>query len=238
MITGVVCGVRVESIEEPVMREIRYLDTPAPIASDLARSQIGILWIVADCGNVASPDKINVMNHAGEILILTGPPGSGKTTTALALAEERGSPKAHLHSDDFWHFIKNGAIPPYLPEAHEQNAVVMDVIANVAEGYARGGFFVVVDGIIGPWFLQHFRRLAAPLHYVILRPPLDVAILRCQERGGDTLTDPVPITALHQQFSSLEQLEPHVLCTDGQTRRETLGMVIEAIEGGKFRLAT
>jgi len=26
MITGVVCGVRVESIEEPVMREIRYLD--------------------------------------------------------------------------------------------------------------------------------------------------------------------------------------------------------------------
>jgi hypothetical protein len=26
LITGVVCGVRVENIEEPVMREIRYLD--------------------------------------------------------------------------------------------------------------------------------------------------------------------------------------------------------------------
>jgi len=26
LITGVVCGVRVESIEEPLMREIRYLD--------------------------------------------------------------------------------------------------------------------------------------------------------------------------------------------------------------------
>ena len=26
MITGVVCGVRVENIEEPLMREIRYLD--------------------------------------------------------------------------------------------------------------------------------------------------------------------------------------------------------------------
>jgi hypothetical protein len=25
-ITGVVCGVRVEEIEEPIMREIRYLD--------------------------------------------------------------------------------------------------------------------------------------------------------------------------------------------------------------------
>ena len=26
MITGVVCGVRVEAVEEPLMREIRYLD--------------------------------------------------------------------------------------------------------------------------------------------------------------------------------------------------------------------
>jgi hypothetical protein len=26
LITGVVCGVRVENIEEPLMREIRYLD--------------------------------------------------------------------------------------------------------------------------------------------------------------------------------------------------------------------
>ena len=177
------------------------------------------------------------MKHAGEILILTGPPGSGKTTTAQALAEESGSPKVHLHSDDFWHFIKNGSIPPYLPEAHEQNAVVMDVLAGVAEGYAAGGDFVVEDGIIGPWFLQTFKAVTAPVHYVVLRPPLDVAILRCQKRGGDTLTDPEPITALHQQFSSLEQLEQHVLPTDEQTRHETLNMVIKAVEGGKFQLA-
>jgi hypothetical protein len=25
----------------------------------------------------------------------------------------------HLRADDFWHFIRKGAIPPYLPEAHE-----------------------------------------------------------------------------------------------------------------------
>ncbi|NIH75386.1 DNA polymerase III delta prime subunit [Ochrobactrum sp. P20RRXII] len=183
-------------------------------------------------------NRSNIMKHAGEILILTGPPGSGKTTTGLALAKESGSPKVHLHSDDFWHFIKNGAIPPYLPEANEQNAVVMDVLAGVAEAYAKGGYFVIVDGIIGPWFLQPFRRLATPLHYVVLRPPLDVAILRCQERGGATLNDPAPITALHQQFSSMAQLERHVLSTDGKDRHETLGMVIEAVEGGKFQLAT
>jgi hypothetical protein len=78
-----------------------------------------------------------------------------------------------------------------------------------------------------------------PRHSIMLsfaRRSLDVAILRCQERGGDTLTDPEPITALHQQFSSLEQLERHVLATDGQARHETLSEVIEAVERGKFRL--
>ena len=36
LITGVVCGVRVEAIEEPVMREIRYLDK---LVDELARGK-------------------------------------------------------------------------------------------------------------------------------------------------------------------------------------------------------
>lgn len=177
-----------------------------------------------------------MVDLAGEVLILTGSPGSGKTTTAQTLAREPGSRKVHLHADDFWHFIKNGAIAPYLPEAHEQNSVVVDVLAKVAEGYAGGGYFVVLDGIIGPWFLQPFKARAVPLHYIVLRPPLDVALERCSERGGDTLTDPEPITSLYQQLSSLGALERHVLRTDGHTPEQTLDAVIEAVQSGAFRL--
>ena len=36
MITGVVCGVRVEEVEEPLMREIRYLDK---LIDELARGK-------------------------------------------------------------------------------------------------------------------------------------------------------------------------------------------------------
>lgn len=174
--------------------------------------------------------------RAGEVLVLTGPPGSGKTTTAQALAVQPGVPKVHLHADDFWHFIGNGAIAPYLPEAHRQNGVVIDVLAGAAERYARGDYFVIVDGILGPWFLQPFSAMARPVHYIVLRPRLEVAIQRCRDRGGDTLTDPRHITALHEQLSSLGDLERHVLRTEGQDPAQTTREVAKALLSGAFRL--
>jgi predicted kinase len=172
----------------------------------------------------------------GEILILTGTPGAGKTTTASALAASGGSPKVHLHSDDFWHFIKQGAIPPYLPEAHRQNETVLGVLAKVAAGFAEGGYFVIVDGIVGPWFLHAFDEIDRPIHYVVLRPALEVAIERCRSRGGDTLSASGPITGLHQQFSALGPLERHVLATGHDNSESILMRVIAALESGRFRL--
>jgi chloramphenicol 3-O-phosphotransferase len=172
----------------------------------------------------------------GHVLILTGAPGSGKSTTAERLVAAVSGPAVHLRSDEFWGFIKNGRIQPWLPEAHKQNEVVMGILAQAAEGYANGGYFVVLDGIVVPWFLHPFRKLRRPIHYVVLRPGLDATIKRSQQRGGESLRDPGTISALHREFLAMGELENHVIETTAHTPDDTQAAVQAALASGRFRL--
>jgi tRNA uridine 5-carbamoylmethylation protein Kti12 len=177
-----------------------------------------------------------VFDLKGNILILTGTPGAGKSTTSRSLVAASSGPAVHLHADDFWHFIKKGAIPPYLSEGRKQNEVVLGVVAQAAEGYAKGDYFVVVDGIVGLWFIHFFTGLRLTVHYIVLRPALEAAMERCQFRGGETLADPEVIRGLHNQFSRLNEFENHVIETVGQTPDETLAAVQGGLVSGRFRL--
>ena len=90
--------------------------------------------------------------NQGRIIVITGAPGTGKTTTASAVAKESDLEKSvHMHTDDFYHYLSKGAIPPHLPESNEQNLIVIEAFLEAAKRYARGGYDVIVDGIVGPW---------------------------------------------------------------------------------------
>ena len=117
---------------------------------------------------------------AGHILILSGSPGSGKTTTAETLARLPGVPKVHLHSDDFWGYIKHGLIAPWLPESDAQNRMICEISASVAGQYARHGYLVVLDGVVRPWWLPAFATLDVPVHYMVLRTSVQEAVARCR----------------------------------------------------------
>ena len=68
----------------------------------------------------------------GRIIVITGSPGTGKTTTASAVAKESDLEKSvHMHTDDFYHYLSKGAIPPHLSESNEQNLVVIEAFIDV-----------------------------------------------------------------------------------------------------------
>ena len=60
-----------------------------------------------------------------ELLIITGPPGAGKSTVAQIVAG-RFEPSALVQGDTFFGFVARGYIDPWLPESHEQNTVVTE----------------------------------------------------------------------------------------------------------------
>ncbi len=161
--------------------------------------------------------------------ILTGPPGAGKTTVAAIVAETAEQPTVHMHTDTFYVWIRSGFVPPYLPGAARQNEVVGAVMVEAARGYARGGYDVVLDGILGPWALEPFRDAAArdglDLSYVVLRPSLDVALARATAREGRALTEVGPIRGLYGAFADLGELERCVIDSSGQPPERTAAEV-------------
>jgi predicted kinase len=174
----------------------------------------------------------------GEILILSGPPGAGKTTIALALADSCEVSAVHLHSDDFWHFIKRGWIAPYLPESDAQNQVVIDAICAAARVYAKGRYFVVIDGIFGTATVtgRIQRAIEVTVHYIVLRPDMRIALDRARQRKSKDFKDPAILRGLYKKFADLGDFEPHALDTSAQSVGETLKAVREALAAGRFRL--
>ena len=57
------------------------------------------------------------------LLVVTGPPGAGKSTVA-ALVADRLPRSVLVEGDAFFAFVRRDAIEPWLPESHAQNEIV------------------------------------------------------------------------------------------------------------------
>jgi predicted kinase len=182
------------------------------------------------------------------VLIISGPPGSGKTATA-GLVAEHFDRAVCLESDWFWTTIVKGFVAPWHREADPQNRAVLAAVGAAAAALAVGGYDVVVDGVVGPWYLglvtDPLARHDIAIHYVVLRPDLEVARERVAARLADQerksplaaafLADD-PVAQMWDEFSELGEFERHVIDNTHLDAPATAALVWARYREGADRL--
>lgn len=152
------------------------------------------------------------MSEGPFVLLVTGPAGAGKTTTADAWAASSSRPTAHLSLDTVRRFLRSGyAHPPdgWNEEVKRQHALARELCATMARRYVVAGIDCVIDDVVFPdpplvslsgdqaaleafpeWDVGVYARWKddlqdAPSTLVVLLPSLDSVQSRNAERHDD-----------------------------------------------------
>lgn len=169
-----------------------------------------------------------------DLIVVTGPPGAGKTTVSRALVR-LFELSALVSGYDFFAFIESGYIPPWTEEAHHQNQIVTGAAAAAAGRLTTGGYTVVYDGVIGPWFLDRFGAATglAQLNYVMLLPPQDVCIDRVASRVGHGFTDLDAARHMYRDFAAAD-VDERLVLTDVASAEVIAASILKAVLGGSI----
>lgn len=175
-------------------------------------------------------------------VIVSGACGTGKSTISKLLAENSSCKMTVcIHTDDFYDYIKKDYIDPWKNEAGDQNEVVVNAVTASAKQFLAGGYEVYVDGVIGPWFLEQWLKLAdegCDVRYVVLRPDEENTVFRAanREQRKEFPLDDEAVRKMWRMFSELGEYEENVVDTTNQTISESAEYIRKLLEDGGFRI--
>lgn len=148
-------------------------------------------------------------------LVLTGPPGSGKTTVGRILAgsADRG---AFIDADDVRQLVVTGAAAPWEgPEGERQRELGARNCALLAESLAGTGFEVVTADVLTPRSLAIWRSALPEVLVVRFVLPLDAALVRLG--GRHPFITPDELRWTHERETSAPPAADLVLDVTGLT---------------------
>jgi len=185
------------------------------------------------------------MSQSAPIFIITGTPGAGKSSVAVALMR-RFPFGLHIPVDDLREWVVSGIAPPvpvWTEETSRQFRLARQAAAQMARLYADTGFAVAIDDVILPAEVQELFEaplLGYPVHKVLLRPALETALRRNAERANkafDTLILDDVIRRLHTAMDERAYAKSGWLVIDNGALdvAETVDIILGRVAAGSSR---
>jgi predicted kinase len=170
------------------------------------------------------------------IIFITGPAGSGKTTTARQVAHH--FPKSlHIQVDQLREMMVSGIALPggggWNEEASRQFQLARSTAIYMAQLYAGQGVDVVIDDVcVPPEFPEQYAALFdnPAVHRVLLLPSAETVVERMNKRGGPF--DKFLVELVPWFYSYLEPMPKEgwlVLDSSEWTIEQTVREVLEGI---------
>lgn len=169
----------------------------------------------------------------GELIIVTGPPGAGKSTVAPLVADGSGS-SVLIPADWFFSLWHRGAIDPWLPEAQPQTSVAFEAATATAGTFARANCHVVFDGFVPPHALGGFAAVAGTLHYVVLLPPEKTCVARVAARSSHGFTSEEATRAMYHDFTKAAVPGRHLITDTDKTPEQLAKRIVADVTAGSL----
>ena len=168
------------------------------------------------------------------VIILSGPLGAGKTTVAQEFIKSAADPIVYIEGDRFWQFFvkdlgKGGR--------NKNFKIIMSAMTAAAIPFALGGYTVLLDFSIPPWFLETAKKIAGtkevPLEYIILRPTETVCAERAATRNEGVIND---YNFYHELYTSFDEAQQYIIHDDVNNAAHVAGQIRAGLITGRFRI--